>query len=118
MRTAAVLALVFAAALCGQKMPVAEQKAFVAQYCSGCHNDKLRSGGFSWTTVDPAHPDQNAEQAEKVIRKVGAGLLAPPGMSPPSTAALRNFTRTLESAIDAAAANNPNPGRPALRRLN
>jgi hypothetical protein len=118
MRTAAVLALVFATALCGQKMPVAEQQALVAQYCSGCHSEKLRSGGFSWTTVDLAHPEKNAEQAEKVIRKVGAGMMPPPGMPRPSMGTMRNFTRSLESAIDAAAANNPNPGRPALRRLN
>ncbi len=74
--------------------------------------------GFRGRPWDPARPEQNAEQAEKVIRKVGAGLMPPPGLPRPSMATLRNFTRSLESAIDAAAANNPNPGRPALRRLN
>jgi cytochrome c551/c552 len=92
-------------------------RALVNQYCAGCHNDTLKSGGFSWTKLDPAHPEQNAEQAEKVIRKLRAGLMPPAGL-PRDTVALKAFAASLENSIDQAAALHPNPGRPALHRLN
>ncbi len=97
---------------------ISQTRALVNQYCLGCHNDKLKSGGFSWTKLDLSHPEQNAEQAEKVIRKVRAGLMPPPGLPRPDTAAMKAFAATLENSIDQAAAAHPNPGRPALHRLN
>ena len=99
-------------------LPVPAQQALVKQYCAGCHNDKLKSGGFSWTKIDLAHPDQNAEQTEKVIRKLRAGMMPPPGMPRPDAAHVAAFATSLETAIDQAAALHPNPGRPALHRLN
>ena len=98
--------------------PGATSRALVNQYCAGCHNDKLKSGGFSWAKLDPAHPEQNAEQAEKVIRKVRAGLMPPSGLPRPDAAAMKAFAASLENSIDQAAAAHPNPGRPALHRLN
>jgi Protein of unknown function (DUF1592)/Protein of unknown function (DUF1588)/Protein of unknown function (DUF1587)/Protein of unknown function (DUF1585)/Protein of unknown function (DUF1595) len=97
---------------------LAAQKTLVTQYCSGCHNDKLKSGNFSWSKIDLAHPDQNAEEAEKAIRKVRVGLMPPPGMPRPNDAALKGLAAFLESGIDQAAAAHPNPGRTALHRLN
>jgi len=47
---------VSAAALCAQT-PNTPSRAIVNQYCLGCHNDKLKSGGFSWTKLDLAHPE-------------------------------------------------------------
>jgi cytochrome c551/c552 len=107
---------VSAAALCAQT-PNTPSRAIVNQYCLGCHNDKLKSGGFSWTKLDLAHPEENAEQAEKVIRKVRAGLMPPPGL-PRDPAAMKTLAASLENSIDQAAAAHPNPGRPALHRLN
>lgn len=91
---------------------------FVDRYCAGCHNEKLKSGGFSWSKLDVDHPEQNAEQAEKVIRKVRAGLMPPAGIPRPDAVALKAFAVSLETSIDRAAALHPNPGRPALHRLN
>src|SRR6202011_5322975 len=62
--------------------------------------------------------DQNAELAEKVIRKVRAGIMPPPGRPRPNTPAIKAFAASLESTIDQVAAREPNPGRPALHRLN
>src|SRR5678815_3638325 len=53
------------------------QKTLVNDYCAGCHNDKLKSGGFSWTEVDLAQPERDAARIEKVIRKVRAGMMPP-----------------------------------------
>jgi mono/diheme cytochrome c family protein len=94
------------------------QQEFVNQYCAYCHNDKLKSGGMTLTKLDVTHPDQNAELAEKAIRKVRAGLMPPPGMPRPNAAAVKAFAASLESTLDSVAAREPNPGRPALHRLN
>ena len=96
----------------------AAQKALVDRYCAGCHNDKLKSGGFSWSNLDLAHPDQNADQAEKVIRKLRAGMMPPAGAPRPDGAKARALADFIASGLDQAAAVHPNPGRPALHRLN
>src|SRR5688500_9456772 len=71
--------------------PVDTQQALVNQYCMRCHSDRAKLGGFSWTTVDLAHPEQNAEQAERVIRKLRGGLMPPAGQPRPDGAALDAF---------------------------
>src|SRR5205085_1964137 len=89
--------------------------ALVNQYCIYCHNGEVHSGGMTLTKLNVTHPDQTAELAEKVIRKVRAGLMPPPGMPRPNPAALQSFASGLETALDQAAALNPNPRRRALR---
>ena len=101
-----------------QTLPADAYRALVDQYCAGCHNEKLKSGGFSWSTVDLAHPEQRAEIVEKAIRKLRAGLMPPPGRPRPDLATIKNFAWSLESTIDHAAQVNPYMGRPALHRLN
>ncbi|MBZ5604098.1 MAG: DUF1592 domain-containing protein [Acidobacteriia bacterium] len=95
-----------------------QQKAFVDRYCAGCHNDKLKSGGFSWNRVDLANPGRSADQLEKVIRKLDSGMMPPAGMPRPDAASNRAFVRSLEDAVDQDAARHLNPGRPPLHRLN
>src|SRR5438309_1054942 len=62
-------------------MPVEAQQALVKQYCSGCHNEKLKSGGMSLTQLDLGHPEATPELAEKVIKKTRVGLMPPTGMA-------------------------------------
>jgi len=115
-------ALSAAAAAWGQTAPqppsLAAGRAVIKQHCSGCHNESLKSGGMSLTRLDLARPAQSAELAEEVIRKLRAGLMPPPGLPRPSPLAVKALVATLESGIDRAAAVHPNPGRPALHRLN
>jgi cytochrome c551/c552 len=94
------------------------EQALVSQYCAGCHNDNLKSGGFSWTTIDLTHPEKNAERVEKVIRKLRAGLMPPPGRPRPETSVIKGFATDLESRIDKAALDKPYVGRPLLHHLN
>ena len=58
-------------------LSVAAQQELVDDYCTVCHNDDLKIGDFSWTELDLAHPERNAAQAEKVIRKLRAGMMPP-----------------------------------------
>src|SRR5215467_4712765 len=99
-------------------MSVADQQALVAKYCAGCHNDKAKAGGFSWTTIDLSDPAQNTHQTEKVIRKLRAGMMPPSGKPRPDRATINGFAAALETAVDRAAATHPFAGAPELHRLN
>jgi hypothetical protein len=99
-------------------MPVETRQAFVSQYCTGCHNDKAKTGGFSFTEVDLKDPSRTAERAEKVILKLRAGMMPPAGRRRPDLETTKSFVVGLENDIDRVAAAKPNPGRPALYRLN
>ena len=94
------------------------QRAFVQTYCAGCHNDRVRSGGFSWTELDVARPHLNATRTEDVIRKVRAGLMPPAGARRPDAAALTAFSTALGTRIDELSAANPTYKAPELHRLN
>ncbi len=96
----------------------AAQRVFLNQYCAYCHNDQTKSGGMSLTKLDLTHIPLSADLAEKMIRKMRVGLMPPPGMPRPKPAVVKSFAASLENAIDQAAALHPNPGRPALHRLN
>lgn len=91
---------------------------FVQQYCAGCHNDKLRSGGLALTRLDPAHPGLNAPEWEKVIVKLRAGMMPPAGAVKPDRRTVLGFAASIEKGLDEGATARPNPGRPALHRLN
>ena len=94
------------------------QKAVVNRYCLGCHNEKLKSGNFSWTKIDVAHAEQSAEETERAIRMLHAGMMPPPGAPRPDAAATNALISYLEHGIDRAAGVHPYPGAPALHRLN
>ena len=99
-------------------MAVDVQRALILNHCSDCHNDDARVGGMTLTSLDLTHPDQTAELAEKVIRKLKTGLMPPAGYpNRPDRDDARALVRTLETQLDAAAALNPNPGGRLFQRL-
>ena len=55
----------------------------VAQYCTVCHNDALLTGNISLTGFDVEAAPEEAETAERMIRKLRAGMMPPPGMPRP-----------------------------------
>ena len=94
------------------------QRAFLNQYCGNCHNDDDKTGGISFDQADVDRPGKDPELWEKVTRKLRAGLMPPSGQPRPDRPRYDSFRRTLETAIDSAAAAKPNPGVAALHRLN
>jgi hypothetical protein len=91
----------------------------VKLYCTGCHNDKMRTGNLSLATFDVATAaTRRADVAEKMVAKLRAGMMPPPGQPRPSPDTLRALLETLETQLDAAAAAKPNPGRRTFQRLN
>jgi mono/diheme cytochrome c family protein len=111
-----------AVALRGQTAPpaaTAEPRAFFDTYCITCHNQKLRTGGMALDSLDAAKPSANAEVWERVVAKLRAGSMPPPGIPRPPAAAYRAVAASLESEIDRAWAANPNPGKISpVHRLN
>jgi cytochrome c551/c552 len=102
----------------GAAATLESEKALVSEYCVKCHNDRTRSGGFSWSDIDLAHPGNNAEQAEKVLRKLRSGMMPPSGQARPSAANVRAFSSALAASIDEAAAAHPYSRAPELHRVN
>jgi len=90
----------------------------VKQYCLGCHSERVKAGGLVLETVDLSRPAAHAEVLEKVALKVRGGLMPPAGSPRPSEDARTALVSYLETSLDAAAVATPNPGRPALHRLN
>ena len=82
-----------------------------------CHNARLHAADLQLDAVDVEHPAANAATWEKVLRKLRARDMPPPGMPHPDTATYESLARYLETALDQAAAATPNPGRPAAYRL-
>src|SRR5205823_1679629 len=72
--------------------------------------------------LDKIDVDQVAGQPaiwEKVVRKVRSGAMPPAGMPRPDVPALTAWVTSLERSLERAAAEHPNPGRPApVHRLN
>ena len=99
------------------------QTALVKQYCATCHNDrnKNNAGGLTLTGFDAAKVGYDAdvaEVAEKMVRKLRAGMMPPTGSRRPDAAVLTSFAAAMETRLDAAAALTPNPGRRPFQRLN
>ena len=88
----------------------------VEQYCVACHNELNRTANLSLENIDLTLVSQDAELWEKVIRKLRAGMMPPPGMPRPSLADYNGLRDWLENEIDRTA--EPNPGTKILHRLN
>ncbi len=88
------------------------------RYCAGCHNERVATGGLALTTLDLQAIAADAEVWEKVVRKVRTGMMPPAGMPHPDPEMRATFVSSLSTELDRAAAARPNPGRPALYRLN
>ncbi len=91
----------------------------VNQYCTGCHNERLKTGGLALDLANAKDVAESAEVWEKVIGKLRSRSMPPPGMPRPENAAYDEVASWLESELDQAALAHPNPGRSAsLHRLN
>ena len=113
----------FAAPLTGHAAGVARPSAatlteVVQRYCQVCHNDALLTGSLTLAGFDIDDLGARAETVEKMILKLRAGMMPPPGMPRPAGDTLELLVTTLEDRMDAALAANPNPGTRSFQRLN
>jgi hypothetical protein len=95
-----------------------DPEAVVSGYCKSCHNDMMMRGGFSLASFAMDGVTDQPELAEKMIRKLQAGLMPPPGSKRPDVEAYAGLITALERAMDEAAKARPNPGVKTFQRLN
>lgn len=90
----------------------------IDDYCITCHDNDKEKGGLTLEKFDPARAEQHPEIAEKMIRKLRAGMMPPAGSDRPEPSVLAALAASLETRLDTIAAAKPNPGRRAFQRLN
>ena len=90
----------------------------VQTYCQVCHNDAMMTGNLSLAGFEVENAPNRPETAEKMIRKLRAGMMPPPGMPRPSPDTLLALVEELETRMDREALMNPNPGGRTFQRLN
>jgi hypothetical protein len=88
------------------------------QYCVACHNGTLLTAGLNLEGADIADLRQNGALWEKVLRKLRNREMPPQGMVRPDPATYASLVAYLETGLDRAAEQAPNPGRLTLHRLN
>jgi hypothetical protein len=96
----------------------AAYRALIDQYCVTCHNDKIKADNFSLQREDINAVGDHPEVWERVIRKLRAGMMPPPGMPRPPLAKYEELRDWLEAQVDQKVAAHPNPGSVVLHRLN
>jgi hypothetical protein len=90
----------------------------VTRYCVSCHNERVRNGNVAFDSVRWADAAASAPVWEKIIQKLRSGEMPPPGRPRPDKATADAFRASLEASLEAEAVQHPNPGRPAIHRLN
>jgi mono/diheme cytochrome c family protein len=99
-------------------LPADAQTQLVKQYCASCHSDRGKAGGLTFASFDAAQITDHVDVAEKMIRKLRAGMMPPAGAKRPDEATLQELASAFESRLDRAAALAPNPGYRPFQRLN
>ncbi len=96
----------------------ANPRAVLDQYCVACHNQTAKTAGLALDSLDLARVGESAEVWESVVRKIRTGAMPPAGMPRPDKGVSGRVASWLETELDRAAQEHPNPGRPTLHRLN
>ena len=92
--------------------------AVVKATCGTCHSERQKSGNLVLASFDVAAAASTPETAEKMIAKLRAGMMPPPGRKRPGGDTLVALAETLERLVDRAAATKPEPGTRSFQRLN
>ena len=95
-------------------------RPLLSQSCRGCHNEKLASGNLNVSTfLDPASVATKREGWERILDKVRAGEMPPPGVPKPAPEKVAALTSYLEGEFEKVDRNTtPDPGRIVAHRLN
>jgi hypothetical protein len=94
----------------------ADVGAMTERYCTKCHNETDWAGGLDLASLDHGHVGANAAEWEKVVLKLRAGMMPPPGNDRPSQKETKALLTFLEKQLDAGAEAHAAPS--GLHRLN
>ena len=92
----------------------------LVQVCNNCHNAQLNSGNLNITPYfQPSSLSSNRDGWAKILAKLKAGEMPPPGIPGPSPEAMAALISFVQGEIDKGDANQkPDPGRTIAHRLN
>ncbi len=93
-------------------------QAVLKQYCFTCHNQRAKTANLELDVKDLNHLENDVPVWEAVVRKLRTGMMPPKNASRPDRATLDSVAEFLETGLDRAAAQHPNPGAPSLQRMN
>jgi len=116
----AATSIVLASTSVAHEVPVstAALTEVVEEYCVRCHNQRRLRGDLSLEGFDVEEAATRAMVAERMIRKLRAGMMPPPGAARPEADTLVALAETLEQIIDGAAGATPRPGNRPFQRVN
>jgi len=89
----------------------------VRRYCGSCHSPSQRKGNLVLQRYNVDSAYQDLAVSEKMIRKLRADMMPPPGSRRPAGDTLLALVETLEQTIDSAS-THPDPGYRTFQRLN
>jgi hypothetical protein len=89
----------------------------VQRYCVVCHNDALMTGNLSLQTFSVENANERPDAAERMARKLRAGMMPPPGIPRPGGDTLLALVESIEAVVDEAALAAPNLGERRFQRL-
>ena len=100
-----------------QPVPAATLTETVQRYCVVCHNDPMMTGNVSFQGLDIERIGEHPDIAERMIRKLRAGMMPPPDAPRPGGDTLQVLVETIEAKVDEAARAAPNLGERRFSRL-
>ncbi len=90
------------------------------KHCVECHNVTDWAGGLALDSFSMANLGEQAEEGEKIVAKLRAGLMPPYGKERPARPDMLDIVRILENRLDGVAASGashvPSPGAHRLNR--
>jgi hypothetical protein len=99
--------------------PTATVQSVVEQYCIDCHDGDKKKGGVNFEGIGTGDVIGHPQVWEKVARRLRTRQMPPADKDRPDENTYLTVLTQLESTLDQAAAQHPNPGRTeSLRRLN
>lgn len=96
----------------------ADSNETIEQYCTRCHSEQRQRGGLVLEGFDVENASDHADIAERMIKKLRAGMMPPSGARRPEEAVLADLADELETRLDDAWEKNPEPGTRVFQRLN
>ncbi|MCH8059227.1 MAG: DUF1587 domain-containing protein, partial [Proteobacteria bacterium] len=96
----------------------AHYRMMLNRYCVTCHNNVLKTAGMVLETANVGDVSEAPEIWERVVTKLSLSAMPPVGVPHPDASFYADFLAYLQTALDHAAKQNPNPGRPTVHRLN
>ena len=79
------------------RLPIEAQNKLVAQNCASCHSEKRHAGELVLAGFDAAKVTEHPDVTEKMIRKLRAGMMPPPGRAASRRGDARRVRRNARS---------------------